>query len=117
VDIFGEKRLEHLYAAEPPKNVVYDSAAHGLVNKMLVSALDVAVVYRSNALATRGNVEKSLDVVELGVASAQATQPFAISKESRHKYLMERFVRAVVARDNAERFKSLGFHWVFKPDK
>jgi molybdenum ABC transporter molybdate-binding protein len=93
--------------------VVYAEAGHDLVNKVRVGALDVAVVYRSNAQSNPENLQKHLDIVEIEIADALAKQPFAIAKDSPHRYLMKRLLRAIVAQQSADRFKSLGFRWVY----
>ncbi|HXG11650.1 MAG TPA: substrate-binding domain-containing protein [Gemmataceae bacterium] len=102
-----------VYGPDWQKRIVHTDAAHDLVNKMRAGALDLAVVYRSNALSTPGNVEKYLDILEPDIG-LRATQPFAISRESRHKQLVRRLLQAIVAHESAQRFKSLGFHWVYE---
>src|SRR5262249_8958443 len=75
----------------------------------------VAVVYRSNALATPENQREHLDVIALDVAGARAEQPFAIAAETRHPYLLRRLRDALVADASARRFRSLGFDWAYSP--
>jgi molybdate transport system substrate-binding protein len=94
-----------------PRPVVPAYAAHLLVNQMRTGALDVAVVYRSNVLSSEASREH-LEIVELDLAEAIATQPFAVAKNSPHKYLMRRLLQALVAPENARRFQSLGFQWI-----
>ncbi len=56
-----------VYAEGRPKPVVHTDAAHTLVNQMRTGALDLAVVYRSNALSTPDNVKHYLDILEIDV--------------------------------------------------
>ncbi len=89
------------------KRLVNADAAHSLVSQ--IGSLDVAIVGRSNALANP-NRAKDLQVLELGVAGAMATQTFAIAKSSRHKYLMQRLLRAITTPASLQRFHQLGFN-------
>src|SRR5207253_1862095 len=104
---------EQVYREDRSKPVVHTDAAHLLVNQMRAGALDVAVVYRSNVLSSPANQEH-LDVIELNLAEAVATQPFAVAKDSAHKYLMRRLLQALVTPENAQRFRSLGFQWMIE---
>jgi molybdenum ABC transporter molybdate-binding protein len=105
---------EQVYTADWRERIVHTDAAHDLVNKLRAGALDLAVVYRSNARSTPGNVEKYLDILEVNLDGARATQPFAIAKETRHRYLVQRLFNTLVAEQSAERFQALGFHWVYE---
>jgi len=107
--VYGEGWQEHIVEAD---------AAHDLVNKMLVvkdgGALDLTVVYKSNAQSTPANRDR-LQILELKeVKGAHAVQPFAIASESRHKYLLKRLQQAIVANTSAEHFRDLGFRWIYK---
>jgi molybdenum ABC transporter molybdate-binding protein len=93
------------------KRIGHVDAGHLLVTQLRKNALDVAVVYRSNALAAPGAVGTDLQIIELGVPRAVATQPFAIAKDTRHKYLVQRLLDAIRSESNVEHFKNLGFHW------
>ena len=104
---------EHVYVETWRDRIIHSDAGHDLVNKVRAGALDVAVVYRSNAMATPSNLTGHLDIVELDVAGALAEQPFAIAKNSKHRYLMERLLQEMVAEQTAERFRSLGFDWIY----
>jgi ABC-type molybdate transport system substrate-binding protein len=106
---------ERVYADAWQEHIVHSDAGHDLVNKARTGAIDVAVVYRSNANATPENVEKHLDIVEIGAADAVARQPLAIAADSNHKYLMRRLVAALVSSQSADRFRALGFRWVYSP--
>lgn len=104
---------ERVYSAERRQPIVHADAAHSLVNQMRVGALDVAVVYKSNVLSASATKE-NLDLIDLNLPEAVATQPFAIAQNSRHKHLMRRLLEAIVAPDNAARFQSLGFSWMYE---
>jgi ABC-type molybdate transport system substrate-binding protein len=95
------------------KQVVHSEAGHDLVNKLRVGALDAAVVYRSNAMSNPENLQKFLDIVEIDIPEALARQPFAVARDSPHKYLMKRLLNAIVARQTADHFKTIGFRWVY----
>ncbi len=106
---------ERVYTEDARKRVVHVDAAHMLVNQMRTGALDVAVVYRSNALSAPANVQEYLDVIPIDLPDAHATQPFAIAAGTRHRHLLERLQRALVAAQSRDRFRRLGFHWVYQP--
>jgi ABC-type molybdate transport system substrate-binding protein len=93
--------------------VVLSEAGHDLINKMRVGALDVVIAYRSNALSNPENPQKYMDVVNIDIPDALARQPFAIAKDSTHKYLMQRLLHTLVAKQTEDRFKQLGFKWVY----
>ena len=102
-----------VYTDDWRDRIVHADAGHDLVNKLRAKALDLAVVYRSNAKATPANLEEHMDIVEIDVAGALAEQPFAIAADSDHKYLMKRLLQAIVAEQSQDRFRSLGFQWVY----
>ncbi|MGF1578488.1 MAG: extracellular solute-binding protein [Gemmataceae bacterium] len=99
--------------------VVHADAGHMLVNQVVTNALDVAIVYRSNAKADPINEKKHLDILPIKVIvdgktlEAQAAQPFAVAKDSKHKYLMRRLLTQIVREETRERFKGLGFYWAY----
>ena len=89
------------------------SAGHDLVNKVRLGSMDVAIVYRSNAMANADNINNRIKIVNIDVAGAFARQPYAVAKSSDHKYLMQRLFRAIVAEQTQDRFNTLGFKWVY----
>jgi ABC-type molybdate transport system substrate-binding protein len=107
---------DSVYAADWRGRIVHTNAGHDLVNKMRAAAgsLDAAVVYRSNAVSNPENPAQYIDVVELNIPEAIATQPFAVARDSRHRHLMKRLLAALLAQSTEDRFKSLGFHWVYE---
>jgi molybdenum ABC transporter molybdate-binding protein len=102
---------DQVYGQDRPKAVVHTDAAHVLVNQMRAGALDVAVVYRSNVYSSEEN-RRHLDVIDLNLAEAIATQPFAVAKDSPHKHTMRRLLQALVTPESAQRFQSVGFQWL-----
>ena len=106
-----------VYADDWRERIVHTDAGHDLVNKVRVGALDLAVVYRSNAQATPSNLEKHMEIVEIDVAGALAEQPFAVAADSDHKYLMKRLLQAIVAEQSQDRFRSLGFQWGYTANR
>ena len=101
---------ERIYGAH--NRVIHADAAHMLINQMRASALDVCVAYLSNARSAPQN-EQYLDVIEIPLPDAVATQPYAVSKTGKHRYLMYRLRDAITDTETAERFKSLGFQWIY----
>lgn len=90
-----------------------------LVAQVVARALDAAVVYRSNALASPRNVEEHFDVVEVA-GTLQAVQPMAVGKASDHKHLARRLTARLAGAESRGQFEKLGFHWVpdeRKPDR
>lgn len=102
---------DEVYSKSRAQPIVHTDAAHILVNQMRTGALDVAVVYQSNVLSTPNNRDY-LDVIDLDLAEAIASQPFALAKDSPHKYLMRRLLQALVTPASAARFRALGFQWM-----
>jgi ABC-type molybdate transport system substrate-binding protein len=102
---------DRVYGAKRSQPIVHVDAAHLLVTQMRQGALDLAVVYRSNAKAAPGALEKEIEIVELGLKQAVATQPFAIAQSSRHQYLVGRLRDALTGRESELHFEKLGFHW------
>ena len=105
-----------VYAPDRAKPVVHSDAGHMLVNQLRTGAVDVAVVYRSNVLSSPDS-EKHLEIVDMNLREAIAIQPYAVAKESKHRYLMRRLLDAIVATDSQARFRKAGFHWVAEDAK
>ena len=70
------------------------------------------VVYRSNALSNPENIAKHLEIVEMAIPEAKAIQPYAVAKDSQHKYLMERLLEAIRSPESQANFRRMGFQWV-----
>jgi ABC-type molybdate transport system substrate-binding protein len=92
--------------------VVHTDAGHALVNQMRAGALDLIVVYRSNVLSNPENAAKYLDIVEMQLPEAKAIQPYAVAKDSSHKYIMRRLLEAILSPASQNHFVDAGFQWV-----
>ena len=77
------------------------------MNQIRTGALDAVVVYAANT----SQVRDVLDVVPLTAAGAKAIQPFAVGKNSGHRFLMERLRAAIQSDESRQRYEALGFHW------
>ncbi len=89
---------------------VVASKGDELVNQMQLGALDAALLYRSNALASPA-ILQSCEIVPLSVPGAQATQPFALSRDSPHRQLLARLRLALTGPDGRAAFERFGFQW------
>lgn len=107
------KLHDKVYAEDRPQPIIHTDAGHMLVNQVRAGALDAAVVYKSNVLSVPRH-EEFLEAVDLNLADAIAQQPFAIARESRHKHLTARLFQALVSPANAQRFRDLGFKWIYQ---
>lgn len=76
------------------------------------TALDAAIAYKSNVMSAAENLQE-LDMVEISLPEANATQPFAISKQSSHKQLLRRLLETIVAEPSQRRFEEIGFDWLY----
>ncbi|MEZ6041940.1 MAG: molybdate ABC transporter substrate-binding protein [Planctomycetaceae bacterium] len=79
-----------------------------LVNQLLTGSLDAAVVYLSNAA---GAADK-LDAIRImDIECSIATQPFAVSHETRYPRLTERMFRFLSTAASRDSFEAEGFRW------
>lgn len=97
---------------EVMKNVtVQTPTGDMLVNQLKAGALDAAVAYLSNAAGSAD----VLDAVRIkGLQCAQATQPFAIAKNSTQKQIVSRLYQQILSQESQDRFIKEGFTW--QPD-
>jgi molybdenum ABC transporter molybdate-binding protein len=79
-----------------------------LVNQLRTGSLDAVIAYISNATEA-GDELKAIKIND--ISCAVAVQPFAVSKESRHRQLAGRLLDAIRSAESKERFESYGFHW------
>lgn len=94
--------------SEVMKNVAVRSPTGDLlVNQMRTGSLDAVVAYVSNA-ASAADV---LEAVAIDIPCAMATQPVAVSLDSRRKQLAGRLVEALRSPESRERFLNEGFRW------
>lgn len=106
-----------------PKHIVHFDSGHSIVNATATGSLDVSVVYRSNALSNPANKTR-LDIIEIKLPEtishkrkALAIQPYAVSKQSKHKYLMRRLLDKILEDQTLNRMKGLGFEIVVDQKK
>ena len=112
-DLLKKLKLhEKVYDPARKHPVVHSDAGHALVNQMRAGALDLIVVYRSNVLSNPENAEKYMDVVDMNLPEAIAIQPYAVAKDSQHKYLMRRLLEAILSPPSKEHFIHCGFQWI-----
>lgn len=104
---------EKVYAAKRGQPIVHADAGHMLVNQLRVGALDVVVVYRSNILSA-GETANYVELVDMNLPEAVAIQPYAVAKDSEHKYLMRRLLEAILTPESKNHFLESGFQWVAK---
>ncbi|MEY3460033.1 MAG: hypothetical protein RL215_3190 [Planctomycetota bacterium] len=79
-----------------------------LVNQLRTGSLDAAVAYLSNA----AGAAEFLDAVQIqGIACSVATQPWAVSCESRQPRLAARLFDRIRSADSQEIFAAEGFRW------
>ena len=97
---------------EVMENVTVQSATGDmLVNQLRTGSLDVAVVYLSNA-AGAGD---ELDAIRIqGIECSIATQPFAVSKETRYPQLTARLFERLCSAESRDSFEAEGFRWQVK---
>jgi ABC-type molybdate transport system substrate-binding protein len=104
------------------KNTKVDSPTGDfLVNQVRAGSLDAVIVYRSNGMSNPDNLAKHLDLIEIRLdlvseATTTAVQPYAISKDSKHKQLLGRFFEQVSTRESRSVFESFGFRWITKTE-
>ena len=103
---------DKVYSPKRKLPVVHTDAGHVLVNQMRAGALDVIVVYRSNVLSNADNPDRLLEIVEMNMPEAVAIQPYAVAKDSQHKYLMRRLLEAILSPASEKHFREAGFQWI-----
>jgi molybdenum ABC transporter molybdate-binding protein len=90
------------------KNVTVQSPTGDmLVNQMLTGSLDAVIAYITNAA---GHADK-LEAIPIDIPCAFADQPYAVGKQSSHRYLAARLLDAIRADESRAVFKQAGFTW------
>ena len=88
------------------KNVVVKTpTADLLINQIRTGSLDAVIVYRANTPYVRDD----LDLVSIDLPNATAIQPYAVCRNSPHKYLMQRLLKAIESEQSKNLFKEIGF--------
>ena len=77
-----------------------------LVIPVRVGALDAAIVYRANV----SQITSELTVIDIDHPFAQATQPYAAARDTRHRHTVERLMAAI--RRSRPRFEASGFRYL-----
>ncbi len=81
-----------------------------LVNQMQVGALDAALLYRSNARASK-EIMANCDIIPLNDPLAIATQPYAVSKHTAYPLMMRRLRDFITSEQAKKNYTDLGFDW------
>lgn len=108
IGILSKRLLESkgLYRQLLENNVVTETATSAmLVPAVTTAAADAVLAYRTDTIAEGAR----LDVVPVDSPLAKATQPFAVSRATKYKYLSGRLLEAV--RESQSDFESAGFTW------
>ncbi|MDA1275974.1 MAG: molybdate ABC transporter substrate-binding protein [Verrucomicrobia bacterium] len=103
--------VENLYETVMRNVQVQTPTADLLVNQIRTGSLDVVVVYVANT----SQVREHLDLVSIDVPAAIAVQPYAVSRNSGNRYLMERLLAALTSAKSKAQFESVGFQWQAGP--
>lgn len=91
-----------------PNVRVQTPTADLLVNQIRGGSLDAVVVYRANTMY----LGDALMVVPLPDPDASAIQPYAVGRNSKHRFLMERLRATLESAESRGRFESNGFRWL-----
>lgn len=101
----------HLKPLEESGNIiVYASKGDELVTQMQAGSLDVALLYRSNALASPSIMEYC-EIVRLERPEAIATQPFATSLDTPYPNQLNRLGEFLTNAEGKKNFLKHGFKW------
>jgi molybdate transport system substrate-binding protein len=100
-------KAQSLYDRVMPNVRVQTPTADLLVNQMRTGSLDAVVVYTANT----SQVKDLFTIIPVTGPGATAIQPFAVGRNSQHRYLMERLLEALRSTASRERFETNGFQW------
>lgn len=101
-------REKGIYDAVQKNVVVNTPTADLLVAQLTVGDLDAAVVYRANTLA----VGDKADVLQLPDENANATQTYAVARQTKYPHLLERLHAALRSATSKQRFETSGFSYL-----
>lgn len=79
-----------------------------LVNQLRTGTLDAVIMYEANV----SQVREYVDVVRIPLATAKATQPFAVGRTSDYPYLSGRLLDAIESLDSRKQYEKSGFRWL-----
>jgi len=91
-------------------NIIMASKGDELVTQMQAGALDAALIYRSNALASEA-ISKHSTIISLNRPDAIATQPYATALDTPHPNLLHRLGTYLSNEEAKKSFLHYGFTW------
>ena len=83
-----------------------------LVNQLRTGSLDAIIACHSNWAGVRDY----LDAIPIDQPLAQMTEPYAVGRTTRYKYMMTRFKEVLTTAESQKRFESAGFGWHYQPE-
>jgi molybdenum ABC transporter molybdate-binding protein len=103
----SERLLQELglHDAIEPNVKTRKPTADFLVTDMRAGALDAVIVYRANT----AKASDDLDVLDIDHPAARAIQPYAVSRQSKHKHLLDRLLQAITTPESQAHFETVGF--------
>ncbi len=105
------KNSHHLEKLQKSNNIVImASKGDELVTQMQVGALDAALLYRSNALASE-SISKNCTIISLNRPDAIATQPYATALDTPYPNLLHRLGEYLTNSEAKKTFLHYGFTW------
>jgi hypothetical protein len=78
--------------------------------QIIAGDLDGGIVYRANCSYQKDKLE----IITIDDPASIATQPIAVSKESKFPLLAGRLRDAITSAQNRNRFDKLGFEWLLQ---
>ena len=96
----------HLAEAVQANVINSPGTAAVLVEGVETGALDAAIVYLPNAY----NAKNDIQIIHLNDPTAFATQPVAVGKNSKHKYLAQRLMDKILSAKSREILRDKSFH-------
>ncbi len=108
IGVLSRRLLESagIYEKCLQNNVVTQTATSALLVPTVVTrSADATLAYRTDTLATRGEI----DVVSIESEHAKAVQPFAVARTSPHKQLVRRLFSQIA--QSRDIFEEAGFAW------
>jgi molybdate transport system substrate-binding protein len=108
------KASGHLAPLQQSGNIiVLASKGDELVTQMQAGALDAALLYRSNAMASEA-ISRYCSIIQLNRPDAIATQPFSSSKDTPYPQLLHRLGNYLSNEEAKKTFLHYGFMWKSK---
>ncbi|MFI4859463.1 MAG: substrate-binding domain-containing protein [Phycisphaerales bacterium JB063] len=111
--MLSSERFNNIYGRVQAQKSVEVDVGPTLVSQILARGLDAVIVYRSNVMSSRANLDE-LEIVEIQDGDSgltRAIQPWSIAEMSEHKELMRRLFALLSSEQSRARFESAGFHW------